>query len=87
MATYPLTIWTIRSQVENGYTVFQHCHRCQKNLGEVDLQELMRRGLGERSVRSAGLRCQKCRAPLGFTVDPPSRHSGASLRVPGAPSP
>lgn len=69
-----LVIWTIRSQLENGYTVSQWCQRCQERPAVVDLQSLTNAGHGEKNIRRLRLRCA-CHSLLEFIVQPPSRHS------------
>jgi hypothetical protein len=73
------TIWTVRDHVRHGYRVTLACSGRHGNLpGELDLQSLVDRGLGDRPLRQTGTCCPKCREPALFSVHPPSRHGEAS---------
>lgn len=80
--TYPLTIWTIRSQLENGYTIAQWCTQCRGWKDDVDLAGLVARGFGEKPARDLGLRCPACRTRVHLTVQTPSRHASGPVAAP-----
>lgn len=73
MTTYPLTIWTIAEQLENGYTVDQQCPRGHGARSAVDLAGLKAAGFGDRPIRSLGLKCGYCDSRLVFTIHPSPR--------------
>jgi hypothetical protein len=73
VTTYPLTIWTIDQQLENGYTVDQMCPRGHGVRTPVDLKALSAAGFGDKPVRSLNLKCNFCESCLVFTIHPSPR--------------
>jgi hypothetical protein len=75
VANYPLTIWTTQSLLDNGYSVGTSCPKCRVFREEVDLEKLVKQGVGERAPSELGLKCRTCATRLLLTVKPPSRHA------------
>lgn len=72
-------IWTVRQHLQYGYRVTLACSGRHGNLpGDLDLVALVARGLGDRPLRKTDTRCPQCRAPVLFSVHPPSRHAPGS---------
>jgi phage FluMu protein Com len=70
------TVWTVREQLEHGYTVRKYCPRCQVGLGELDLAGVVEAGYGDRSPRDLRLKCPKCKTPVLITIHPPMGMGG-----------
>lgn len=65
------TIWTVREHLRHGYRVTLACSGRHGNLdGELDLQALIDRGLGDKPLRQTGVCCPRCQQAVHFTVHP-----------------
>jgi hypothetical protein len=70
MTSYPLTIWTIGSYVEHGYSAHLWCPGCKHWRGAADLPALVAAGHGQKPLREVRLVCAACRQPLDATIHP-----------------
>lgn len=85
MATYPLNIWTVREQFENGYTVTKWCPTCKTWAGELDLAGLVAAGYGDKPPLQIGLRHRDCRTLVLLTIHPPPTIGGYPSEASYAP--
>lgn len=76
---------TILELIANSHAAYTVCPCCQESR-DVDLDRLVRKGLGERSIRSIRIRCVRCSTRLGRDIEvkimTPGYRKGPEREVP-----
>jgi hypothetical protein len=69
-----IVIDTPRQHVEQRHEVKLQCPECLRERF-VDFQDLIARGLGDKSVCRMRFTCSRCGVPASRTLIPPSKHA------------
>lgn len=67
----PIVIDTIEQLLQHGYSIAVNCQTCRYNGPVLDLNKYVLQGRGGMRPQELGLRHERCKSPLAFTVHPP----------------
>lgn len=60
---------TVQQLIDYAHELDATCPACHSH-GNVDLNRLVRKGLGDKLICELSIGCRKCRTKVGFTVVP-----------------